>query len=276
MKLKVRNTLSELLLEALHADRFWVGSGESWIPQPPPHNPQLKTIQWLLAYCLAAEGRRNTKVPLIELGVGGQGSGVGEEALKLLQALDLFRIQNGSIELLPEFQADLPTIRRKAEAYLKVLSHLGPDREAGGWGLEQAIRDAAVLFNEGLYFEFHELLEPFWMAEVDEQRKAFLKGLIQIAVAFHHLFNRNYRGALALLQGGLEKAQGCGPRFYRLHLDGFLKGLKRCLLALEHDPQNFDPGLVPKMEVGCWMSDVGCQTIRHPTPDTGYETDPLV
>lgn len=256
MKLQVRNALSELLLEALHADWSRVGSGKSRVSQPPPHNPQLKTIQWLLAYCRAVEGRRNARVPLSELGVGGGGSGVGEEALTCLHALGLFQIQDGSLELLPEFQADLPAVRRKAEAYLKVLSHAGRDQETGVWGLEfgawsleRAMKHAALLFNEGLYFEFHELLEAFWRPEEDERQKRLLQGLIQIAVAFHHLFHKNYQGGLALLQEGLAKAQGSGPRFYGLRLDEFLGGVKTCLAALERDPHALDPSLIPQMTI---------------------------
>ncbi|MFN3476106.1 MAG: DUF309 domain-containing protein [Candidatus Methylomirabilales bacterium] len=245
MKLQVRNTLSELLLEAL----------------PAPE--KVSAIQGLLAYCRAAEGQKSTTVPFSKLAqylpeVQHQTSniehrtwesGVGEEALKRLQALNLFQVQDGSIELLPEFQTDLPAVRRRMEAYLKVLSHAGRDQEARGWGLEQAIRDAALLFNEGLYFEFHELLEAFWMPEENEGQKRLLQGLIQIAVAFHHLFNKNYRGAFALLQDGLEKAQGSGPRFYGLRLDEFLEGVKTCLAALERDPHTFEPGFIPRMTV---------------------------
>ena len=40
---------------------------------------------------------------------------------------------------------------------------------------------AAALFDAGLYFEVHEVLEPHWMAADGPEREA-LQGLIQIAV----------------------------------------------------------------------------------------------
>ena len=48
-----------------------------------------------------------------------------------------------------------------------------------------ALQKGALLFNQHLFFEVHEVLEAQWLQESGDV-KQFLQGLIQIAVAFHH------------------------------------------------------------------------------------------
>ena len=73
--------------------------------------------------------------------------------------------------------------------------------------LAEALEQAAALFDAGLGFEVHELLEPHWVRASGEERSA-LQGLIQIAVGYQHLANGNLMGAQALLQEGSERVRG--------------------------------------------------------------------
>ncbi len=73
--------------------------------------------------------------------------------------------------------------------------------------LVRALDEAADLFDAGLHFEVHELLEPYWMRAEDLERE-ILQGLIQVAVGFHHLANGNLEGARALLDEGSAKLVG--------------------------------------------------------------------
>jgi hypothetical protein len=66
---------------------------------------------------------------------------------------------------------------------------------------ERAVRQAAALWNEHLFFEVHEVLEAVWKTAAGDLRQA-LQGLIQIAVAFHHHAHGNLRGARSLLVEG--------------------------------------------------------------------------
>jgi hypothetical protein len=68
---------------------------------------------------------------------------------------------------------------------------------------------AAALAGQHLFFEVHELLEPAWFRAAEPVRTA-LQGLIQIAVAFHHLENRNQEGARSLLVEGVGKIAQVG------------------------------------------------------------------
>ena len=71
-----------------------------------------------------------------------------------------------------------------------------------------ALAAAARLFDAGLFFEVHELLEPHWAAAEDPLRRG-LQGLIQIAVGWQHLANGNVPGARSLLVEGAVRLHGC-------------------------------------------------------------------
>jgi hypothetical protein len=75
-------------------------------------------------------------------------------------------------------------------------------RPAGS--VEGALERAAVLWNAGLFFEVHEVLEAVWKSAAGAVRQA-LQGVIQIAVAYHHLAHDNRRGARTLLTEGRER-----------------------------------------------------------------------
>jgi hypothetical protein len=80
--------------------------------------------------------------------------------------------------------------------------------EAAGAGpgkpLPRLLARAAALADAGLYFEVHELLEPAWLRAAEPLRTA-LQGLIQVAVALHHLEHGNREGARSLLDEGRRK-----------------------------------------------------------------------
>ena len=89
-----------------------------------------------------------------------------------------------------------------------------------------ALDAAAALFDVHLYFEVHELLEPYWRDARGADREA-LQGLIQAAVGYQHLANGNVAGARALLAEG--RAHLIGRSLDGLDLHAFTTGLARSL-----------------------------------------------
>jgi predicted metal-dependent hydrolase len=77
----------------------------------------------------------------------------------------------------------------------------------------------------------HEVLEAQWKQEAGDP-KVFLQGLIQVAVAFYHLQNQNYRGALTLLKEGREKLLPYRPRFLGMELETLTAKLEACYQEL--------------------------------------------
>ena len=102
---------------------------------------------------------------------------------------------------------------------------------------------AAALFDGGLYFEVHELLEPHWLEAEAGDREAF-QGLIQIAVGFQHLANGNVVGARALLRDGAFKV--AGKRLHELELDAFGRAVQACLQKIGDEAKGFDWTSVPR------------------------------
>jgi len=112
------------------------------------------------------------------------------------------------------------------------------DRAAGDPTGER-IRDALTLFNEGHFFEAHELLEDLWHKERGEPR-LFLQGLIQICAGFHHLQNGNHRGAAALLGRGSEKMRRYPARYLGLDAGDLLRRVDAAREAIEALPPGGD------------------------------------
>lgn len=80
---------------------------------------------------------------------------------------------------------------------------------------------AAVLFEQRLFFEAHELLEPAW-ARARGPTRTVLQGIVQIAVALYHHERRNLRGAARLFEEGIAKLRS-GSLLEGLSLDEFRK-----------------------------------------------------
>ncbi len=139
-------------------------------------------------------------------------------------------LSNASQRLcLPVSAEECPAIVSRLRAFEAALAEWA---ESTTGTLEETSRSRALckgvlLFNHRLFFEVHEVLEVQWRQESGAE-KTFFQGLIQIAVAFHHLENRNLRGALALLHDGLEKLVPYQPAFLGVELVEFVRDLQDC------------------------------------------------
>jgi len=69
----------------------------------------------------------------------------------------------------------------------------------------------AEQFESGLYFECHDTLEELWSGLRGPLRGA-VQGLIQLAVAQHHLARGNLVGARSLLERALPRLQAAPAR----------------------------------------------------------------
>ncbi|HWP84350.1 MAG TPA: DUF309 domain-containing protein [Terriglobia bacterium] len=98
-------------------------------------------------------------------------------------------------------------------------------------------REGIRLFNREEFFACHEALEAVWL-EADGPDKTFLQGLIQVAVAYHHLRRGNAAGAVRLLRAGIEKLSARSS--YRRRIDA--EALRALLEPL--------PGLIEAGQAG--------------------------
>ena len=90
---------------------------------------------------------------------------------------------------------------------------------------KKRFEEGVALFNRGQFFDCHEVLEEVWL-EIPGDQKKFLQGLIQVAVAFHHLRRKNLVGAHRLLAAGVEKLSGFGRQQDAVDVAALLEALK--------------------------------------------------
>jgi hypothetical protein len=156
------------------------------------------------------------------------GSAVDAADAARLLALGWFeRIAPGGVRLLGAYRAHGPSLAGRSSRAASVVQDW---RDPGTGGMTTLLVRAAALANHGLFFEVHELLEPVWFRATEPARTA-LQGLIQIAVAFHHLESGNREGGRSLLVLGVAKLGQAGAAL-PLDTGAWLAELRESLEAL--------------------------------------------
>jgi predicted metal-dependent hydrolase len=102
------------------------------------------------------------------------------------------------------------------------------------------------LFNNGKFFEAHEVLEKEWHRS--ERRNDFYKGLIQLAAAFHHLGRREFRGARELLASSSRYLSPYLPYHQGIRLDRLVEAMEGLSRRLD-PPEAADWGEVRPPEL---------------------------
>lgn len=103
---------------------------------------------------------------------------------------------------------------RMAKEWPQVVArHLRPPvRELAGCQdpLPKAAARGLLLFNQGEYFEQHELLEEAWRAEERPVRELY-QGILQVGVAFLQIQRGNWAGAIKVFRRGLPRLRDLPP-----------------------------------------------------------------
>ena len=102
--------------------------------------------------------------------------------------------------------------------------------------LERGIR----LFNEGRFFECHEVLEEAWQPERGP-RRLFLQSLIHVAVALYHAERNNPEGATRQLRKALRKLAPYLPAREGIDTAWLYRDALRVLEQIEAGRTNFLP-----------------------------------
>jgi len=225
VRIETRNLLSKFLLEAL--DDHVIA----------------ETLRCFAHYCQSHDAEP-TPVS-VEAFVAFAPITARQQVVKILQHHPLFTLEKSNkavtITLQPLFKAEYREIVAKLVLYAAVIDAWDLfNRESRPISArELALQKGVLLFNHHLFFEVHEILEEQWKQESGEIR-LFLQGLIQIAVAFHHLGNRNFRGTMALLHEGLVKITHQQPEFLGIEVRNLVVRLAACQQQLQQlGPEHF-------------------------------------
>ncbi len=87
-------------------------------------------------------------------------------------------------------------------------------------------------FNEGEYYECHDLLEEIWMTEKNNK---FLQGMLQVAVAIYHFQNGNIRGAKMLFNSATNYLIPYQPRYWDLDIEPVLQYIQTAIKVLPEE-----------------------------------------
>ena len=98
------------------------------------------------------------------------------------------------------------------------------------------------LFNEGKFFEAHEVLELLWRREKGEVRD-FYHGLIQIAAVFVHLRKKTPEGGKQLLNKASKYLEKYRPVFMGMDLERLLIQTRASLVDHAEFPILFSQGV---------------------------------
>jgi hypothetical protein len=202
---------------------------------------RLELRDWLAEICLAALTNSAAEETVRALAryageadpQGGTTSIGGAERRCLLGEKSPFEAAGAGIRLRPALLGGLAALRWRAERFEQAVeascrcgrkpSH-DPVAEPIAEEIAWALCAAGALFNLELFFEVHELLEPYWRRATGDLRQ-FLQGLIQVAVGLSHRANGNLRGAHALLDDGNAKLARFRPRVYGMELEEFSRAV---------------------------------------------------
>jgi predicted metal-dependent hydrolase len=89
-----------------------------------------------------------------------------------------------------------------------------------------------LLFNEGRFYESHEVWEDLWRATADPVLKICHQGLIQAAVGLHHLGRRNHVGARSQIEKAIRNLRTGAPAQHVLDIEGLISQLSVLLEKL--------------------------------------------
>lgn len=98
--------------------------------------------------------------------------------------------------------------------------------------MPEAFWQGVEQFNQQQFYDCHDTLEALWM-EAEISHKPFYQGILQIAVAFYHLGNHNWRGAVILLGEGINRLQPYPSTYGGIDVDQLLDQSMGALSVLQ-------------------------------------------
>ncbi len=96
--------------------------------------------------------------------------------------------------------------------------------------LPEEFLHGVALFNDGKFFECHEVWEIIWLKAKDDERQ-FLHALIQVAAALVHLQRGNLKGAQNVSARAIGKLKKLPGEMMQLDTREFLSSFEQFLSA---------------------------------------------
>lgn len=118
-------------------------------------------------------------------------------------------------------------------------------------------------FNQRQFYTCHDTLEALWM-EAMEPDKTFYQGILQVAVALHHLSNGNWRGAVILLGEGIRRLTRYPLQYAGIELGQFLEETAHLLQVLQQAGPDRSDRLQQQLGLGAAATETGIEDTGQP------------
>jgi uncharacterized protein len=106
-------------------------------------------------------------------------------------------------------------------------------------------------FNQREFYSCHDTLEALWMDALHPLR-LFYQGILQLAVAYYHLGNGNWKGGVILLSTGIQRLEYFAPEYLGIDVELLLDQSSVCLETLQQlgaeQIQAFDLQSIPQIQ----------------------------
>lgn len=149
--------------------------------------------------------------------------------------------RDATFALRPQFRPYLGYFRQQTSRLLDAVRFLTrePLRRDG-----RDLQRGVALFNAGLFFECHELVEGLWKASPGPD-KGFYHGIVQAAAAFYHYEKHNRHGAVTLLTKAIPKLASYPSPYLGIDLESFRLSLQPWAAAFRTTDGGNRPPMLP-------------------------------
>lgn len=117
--------------------------------------------------------------------------------------------------------------------------------------LPEAFYQGLEAFNQREFYACHDILEALWMDAL-HPLKLFYQGILQLAVAYYHLGNGNWKGGVILLSTGIQRLEYFAPEYLGIDVESLLDNSSTCLERLQElgkdHIQAFDLQSIPQIQ----------------------------
>ena len=115
--------------------------------------------------------------------------------------------------------------------------------------MEARLAEGITLFNQGRYFESHEILENLYH-ETEEINRPFLEGLIQLAAAFRIFCDfGETRGAVRMIYQSLIRFENYQPAFLDVRVAELCRSMETWAKAAEAASAHPAASTIPKIQL---------------------------
>jgi uncharacterized protein len=115
--------------------------------------------------------------------------------------------------------------------------------------MDARLREGISLFNQGRFFDCHEVLEGLYL-ETDEGNKPFLEGLIQLAAAFRMFCDfGEVKGAVRMIYQALIRFENYQPVFLQVRVKDLCQSAEEWAKAAEHAEAKPSAFGIPKIQI---------------------------